>query len=114
MPVYALGPVEPAIHPDAYVHPDAVVIGNVSVGAHSSIWPGAVLRGDDGRIEVGEPSVVIAVAAAHRRGTFDACSYAIERLKAIVPIWKKEVGRDGQWWVEGPREANPAHSVVLA
>ncbi len=66
-----------------------------------------------GRIEVGEPSVVIAVAAAHRKGTFDACSYAIERLKAIVPIWKKEVGRDGQWWVEGPRSANPAQSVVL-
>jgi molybdopterin synthase catalytic subunit len=56
-----------------------------------------------GRLEVGEPSVVIAVAAAHRAGTFDACSYAIERLKAIVPIWKKEVGSDGQWWVEGPR-----------
>jgi molybdopterin synthase catalytic subunit/molybdopterin converting factor small subunit len=56
-----------------------------------------------GRIEVGEPSVVIAVAAAHRKGVFDACSYAIERLKAIVPVWKKEVGQDGQWWVEGPR-----------
>lgn len=66
-----------------------------------------------GRIEVGEPSVVIAVAAAHRKGAFDACSYAIERLKAIVPVWKKEVGQDGQWWVEGPRTANPAQSVVL-
>lgn len=66
-----------------------------------------------GRVEVGEPSVVIAMAAAHRKGTFDACSYAIERLKAIVPVWKKEVGRDGQWWVEGPREANLAQSVVL-
>jgi molybdopterin synthase catalytic subunit/molybdopterin converting factor small subunit len=66
-----------------------------------------------GRVEVGEPSVVIAVAAPHRKGTFDACNYAIERLKAVVPIWKKEVGRDGQWWVEGPREANPAASVVL-
>lgn len=66
-----------------------------------------------GRIEVGEPSVVIAVAAAHRKGTFDACSYAIERLKAIVPAWKREVGQDGQWWVEGPREANPAQSVAL-
>ncbi|MCS6845818.1 MAG: molybdenum cofactor biosynthesis protein MoaE [Caldilineales bacterium] len=65
-----------------------------------------------GRIEVGEPSVVVAVAAAHRQGTFDACSYAIERLKAIAPIWKKEVGRDGQWWVEGPREANPASPVA--
>lgn len=61
-----------------------------------------------GRLEVGEPSVVIAVAAGHRGGVFDACSYAIERLKAVVPIWKKEVGSDGQWWVEGPREGNAA------
>ena len=53
MPVYALGDSEPDIHPDAYVHPDAVVIGNVTIGAESSVWPTAVLRGDDGRIEVG-------------------------------------------------------------
>lgn len=64
-----------------------------------------------GRIEVGEPSVIIAVAAAHRKGTFDACSYLIERLKAVAPIWKREVGSDGQWWVEGPREANDAPPV---
>lgn len=56
-----------------------------------------------GRLQVGETSVVIAVAAAHRAGTFDACRYAIERLKAIAPIWKKEVGPDGTYWVEGPR-----------
>jgi molybdopterin synthase catalytic subunit len=55
-----------------------------------------------GRMEVGESSVMIAVAAAHRQGVFDACSYAIERLKRIVPIWKKEVGSDGSFWVEGP------------
>lgn len=54
MPVYALGDQVPEIHPDAYVHPDAVVIGWVTIGAHSSIWPTAVLRGDDGRIIVGE------------------------------------------------------------
>jgi carbonic anhydrase/acetyltransferase-like protein (isoleucine patch superfamily) len=53
VPVYALGDVEPGIHPDAYVHPDAVVIGRVTIGAEASIWPTAVLRGDDGRIEVG-------------------------------------------------------------
>jgi carbonic anhydrase/acetyltransferase-like protein (isoleucine patch superfamily) len=52
--VYALGDDEPEIHPDAYVHPDAVVIGNVRIGAESSVWPTAVLRGDGGRIEVGE------------------------------------------------------------
>lgn len=53
MPVYALGDAEPSIHPDAYVHPDAVIIGNVEIGAESSVWPGAVLRGDDGEIRVG-------------------------------------------------------------
>jgi carbonic anhydrase/acetyltransferase-like protein (isoleucine patch superfamily) len=53
VPVYALGPLVPQIHPDAYVHPDAVVIGDVRIGAESSIWPGAVLRGDDGHIEIG-------------------------------------------------------------
>ena len=55
-----------------------------------------------GRMEVGESSVIIAVAAAHRQGVFDASSYAIERLKRIVPVWKKEVGPDGSFWVEGP------------
>lgn len=58
MPIYALGDVEPTIHPDAYVHPDAVVIGRVHVGAGSSIWPGAVLRGDDGDIVIGDRTSV--------------------------------------------------------
>ena len=53
MPVYALGDLEPDIHPDAYVHPDAVLIGAVVLGAESSVWPGAVLRADFGRIHVG-------------------------------------------------------------
>jgi len=53
VPLYALGDAEPDVHPDAYVHPDAVVIGNVTIGAEASVWPTAVLRGDDGRIEVG-------------------------------------------------------------
>ena len=53
MPVYALGDDQPDIDPTAYVHPDAVVIGRVHVGAESSIWPTAVLRGDDGDIFVG-------------------------------------------------------------
>ncbi len=58
MPVYALGDQVPSIHPDAYVHPDAVVIGNVTIGANSSVWPGAVLRGDDGEIIIGERTSV--------------------------------------------------------
>jgi carbonic anhydrase/acetyltransferase-like protein (isoleucine patch superfamily) len=53
VPIYALGDSEPTIDPTAYVHPDAVVIGAVTIGAESSIWPGAVLRGDDGSIVIG-------------------------------------------------------------
>ncbi len=53
MAVYALGDRVPDIHPDAYVHPDATVIGDVRIGAEATVWPGAVLRGDYGRIEVG-------------------------------------------------------------
>ena len=54
MPIYALGDRVPQIHPDAYVHPDATVIGDVRIGAESSVWPGAVLRGDYGTIIIGE------------------------------------------------------------
>ncbi len=54
MPIYALGDRVPQIDPDAFVHPDAVVIGDVRIGAQSSVWPGAVLRGDYGTIIVGE------------------------------------------------------------
>ena len=58
MPIYALGDRTPAIHPEAFVHPDAVVIGDVTIGARSSIWPCAVLRGDYGTIVVGEESSI--------------------------------------------------------
>lgn len=53
MPVYALGDRTPSIDPSAYVHPDAVVIGSVVIGALATVWPGAVLRGDYGLIEIG-------------------------------------------------------------
>ena len=53
MPIYALGEYEPDIDETAFVHPDAVVIGQVSIGPEASVWPCAVLRGDHGRIEVG-------------------------------------------------------------
>jgi carbonic anhydrase/acetyltransferase-like protein (isoleucine patch superfamily) len=58
MPVYALDDRVPAIDPDAYVHPDAVVIGSVELGAGSSVWPGAVLRGDHGLIRIGDRTSV--------------------------------------------------------
>lgn len=54
-----------------------------------------------GRIEIGETSVVISVAAPHRQAAFDACSWLIAELKRTVPIWKKEVYLGGEAWVEG-------------
>ncbi|RME20565.1 MAG: gamma carbonic anhydrase family protein [Deltaproteobacteria bacterium] len=61
---------EPRIHPQAYVHPSAVVIGDVALGAGTSVWPGSVLRGDQGRIEVGaETSLQDGVIAHATRGT---------------------------------------------
>ena len=58
MAVYALGDKRPKIHPSAFVHPDATVIGNVTIGAGASIWPQAVLRGDYGYIEIGSETSI--------------------------------------------------------
>ncbi len=54
-----------------------------------------------GRLGIGEASVAIAVATAHRGPSFEACRYVIEELKKRAPIWKRETARDGFWWVEG-------------
>jgi molybdopterin synthase catalytic subunit len=54
-----------------------------------------------GRLEIGETSVFIAVSAPHRAAAFDACRFAIDTLKRIVPIWKKEYFEDGAVWADG-------------
>jgi carbonic anhydrase/acetyltransferase-like protein (isoleucine patch superfamily) len=69
MPIYALGDLAPVLHPEAYIHPEAVVIGQVSVGAGSTVWPGAVLRGDYGTITVGERTSVQDGAVVHATET---------------------------------------------
>lgn len=53
MAIYRLGDQVPDIHPSAYIHPDAVIIGDVVIGEESTVWPHAVLRGDDGHIRIG-------------------------------------------------------------
>ncbi len=60
-----------------------------------------------GRLEVGETSLLVAVSAPHRREAFEACHYAVDRIKEIVPVWKKEVWEGGETWAEG-------HVVPLA
>lgn len=71
----------------------------------STQWPidriGIVHR--VGRLEIGESSVVIVVTSAHRKDAFDACRFGIDRVKQIVPIWKREFFEDGDVWVEGQR-----------
>lgn len=54
-----------------------------------------------GKLEMGETSVVISVAAPHRKAAFAACEWLIRELKRTVPIWKKETYADGEHWVEG-------------
>ena len=58
MPVYSLGDAVPSIDPEAWLHPQAVVIGNVTIGPEASIWPCAVLRGDFGPITIGARSSI--------------------------------------------------------
>jgi carbonic anhydrase/acetyltransferase-like protein (isoleucine patch superfamily) len=65
MTLYALGDQRPRIHPEAYVHPEAVVIGEVRLGPRASVWPGAVIRADNGPIVVGAGTSVQDGAVIH-------------------------------------------------
>src|SRR5580698_1655895 len=65
MTLYALGDERPRIHPDAYVHPEAVLIGEVHLGPGSSIWPGAIVRADNGPIVIGARTSVQDGAVIH-------------------------------------------------
>jgi molybdopterin synthase catalytic subunit len=68
-------------------------------------WPlvqGIAMVQRVGRLNVGEFTVLIAVSAGHRdQGVFEAARYGIDRLKEIVPVWKKEIGPGGEQWIEG-------------
>jgi len=68
-------------------------------------WPaieGIAIVQRIGRLEVGQPTVIIACSAAHRdTGVFEAAKYGIDRLKEIVPVWKKETRSEGEMWIEG-------------
>ncbi len=62
-------------------------LGNVAIGHRL------------GRVDIGEISLVVASSAAHRQAAFEACQYAVERIKQIVPIWKKEHFEGGEVWI---------------
>ena len=65
MPIYALGEQVPAIDSQAYIHPDAVIIGSVRIGPFSSVWPSAVLRADDGEIIIGARTSIQDASVLH-------------------------------------------------
>ena len=84
-------------------------------------WPSVrlAIHHRTGRLEIGEASVVIAAASAHRADAFAASRYAIERIKQIVPIWKHEYFEGGDTWIEGAtadpdNEEARAHARKLA
>jgi molybdopterin synthase catalytic subunit len=73
-------------------------------------WPGVkhvVILHRIGRLLVGEASVAIGVSAAHRQEAFEGCQYAIDTIKRIVPIWKRELFEDGSAWVGLQGESPP-------
>jgi molybdopterin synthase catalytic subunit len=74
-------------------------------------WPtveGIVIVQRTGRLYPGTPSTIIACSSGHRdTGVFEAARYGIDRLKEIVPIWKKEIGSQGEKWIEGKYHPKP-------
>ena len=89
---------------EAYVPMAEVKLAQVAAEIRER-WPdveGIAIVHRIGNMEVGAPIVYVACTSAHRdTGVFDAAKYGIDRLKEIVPIWKKEIGPQGEVWVEG-------------
>jgi len=71
VPIYSLGDRIPVIASDAFVHPDAVIIGDVTIGSESTIWPSAVLRGDHGAIRIGRQTSVQDGTVVHCTSSLD-------------------------------------------
>ena len=66
-----------------------------------------------GRLEIGEASLVVAVSSAHRQAAFEACHFSIDRIKQIVPIWKKEFFEGGEVWVGSQEDFDPLETRRL-
>lgn len=85
---------------EAYVEAAEKMLARIEDEMHER-WPvlSAAIEHRTGKLYPGEASVVIAVSSAHRDAAFEASAYAIERIKQIVPIWKKEAYADGETWI---------------
>lgn len=85
---------------DAYPEMAEKMIARIAEEARQK-WPveKVAVAHRTGRLKIGEVAVAIAVSAPHRGAAFDACRYLIDRLKEVVPIWKKEIAEDGETWI---------------
>ena len=92
----------PVTHLDYEAYPEAAekMLARIA-GEMRERWPvlRVAIEHRTGKLAIGEVSVVIAVSSAHRDAAFEANAYAIERIKEIVPIWKKEFYEDGEVWI---------------
>jgi molybdopterin synthase catalytic subunit len=95
---------------EAYPEMAEKVMAEIGEEVHRR-WPvsGIAIVHRTGALQIGQASVVIAVSAPHRGEAFEAAAFAIDRLKQIVPIWKKEVWSDGSQWIGWENEAHAAH-----
>jgi molybdopterin synthase catalytic subunit len=107
-------------HPTTTVHLEYEAYEEMALGKMAQIaveiwdrWPlvkGVAIIQRIGKLNIGETTTVVACAAGHRdQGAFEAARYGIDRLKEIVPVWKKEVGQDRSVWIQGdyrPTEAD--------
>jgi molybdopterin synthase catalytic subunit len=100
------------LHYEAY-EPLAVRAFGLIATEAGEAWPGVsvAIRHRVGHLGVGEASIVIAAASPHRAEAFQACRYAIERVKQIAPIWKREIFVGGEEWIEGAT-ADPADEAA--
>ena len=94
MTLYALGDIEPQIDPDAFVHPDCTIIGNVVIAAGATIWPQAVLRGDQSRIVIGARTSVQDGAVIHCTRELETTSATTAR-SVISRTSRAAPSRDG-------------------
>jgi molybdopterin synthase catalytic subunit len=100
------------LHYEAY-EPLALNAFGIIAAEAGGWWPGVrlAIRHRVGPVGVGEASIVIAAASAHRAEAFQACRYTIERVKQIAPIWKRETFDGGEEWIEGAA-ADPSDAAA--
>ncbi|MQG20732.1 MAG: molybdopterin converting factor subunit 1 [SAR202 cluster bacterium] len=85
---------------DAYIPMAEAEMERIAIEAEEK-WGsmGVSMSHRTGRLEIGEVSIVVAVASGHRKESFEACRYIVDQIKTRVPIWKKEIWEDGEEWI---------------